>query len=219
MSWWHLWGKRHKAEPNAKEKATDEILSEPEPIELTLYESSSKPTKIKKKGMAVSGRGEGEEVKKHFLEFDGAYDGLFKSVFEEKAIDEIDELNHDDRNGMGAVFAITAGATKINAAYEFFFEDIIAFSIDGKRYEFTRPTYTSGLFPKGYYNFSGEQLDEKDYRELVEPNAHMRKDEPGSSAKKFCFRKDDGSSGGTIKAEVVPELMKRIISYSADGVK
>ncbi len=202
MSWWHLWGKRDKAEP----------------IELALYDSFSKPTKIKKKGTPVSGRGdEGEEVKNHFLEFDGAYDGLFKSVFEEKAIDEIDELNHDDKNGMGTVFAITAGATKINAAYEFFFEDIITFSIGGKRYEFTRPTYTSGLFPKGYYNFFGERLDEKDYLELVEPNAHMREDEPGSGTKKSCFRKDDGRSGGTIKAGAVPTLMKRIISYVGES--
>lgn len=214
MAWLDFLKLRRPAKEKVVSADTPSIM--PADSELSIYEPSSKPTKIKKRGMAVSIREDAEKVKAHFLEFDRSYGQLFKNVFDGK-LDEIDELNHDAKNGMGSVFAIASGATKINAAYGFFFENIVTFSIDGKRYEFTQPTYTSGLFPKGHYNFFGERLDGKDYRELVEPNAHTGKDEfDGNKIKKSCYRHDDdnGSSGGTIKAEVVPALIKRIISYA-----
>lgn len=191
----------------------EENGKEDDAARVQLYESSKRPTTIKRKGRAVCEGKEASAVRGHFLELDSAYEGLLGKVFEATGIGEIDELNYDTKTGTGVGFSITGqGGTRINVAYDLFFRDAIVFSVNGDNYEFSKPTHPID-FPKGYYNFSGK-LSEKDYRELVELNAEMGKDEVSGNPKASCYRHEDGRSGGTIKAEVVPELMKRIISYA-----
>lgn len=191
----------------------EENGKEDDAARVQLYESSKRPTAMKRKGRAVCEGKEASTVKAHFLELDSAYEGLFGKVFEESGIDEIDELNYDNKSGAGMVFSVIGqDGTKINVAHEFSFRDIIVFSVNGDTYEFSKPTYPID-FPKGHYNFLGN-LSETDYRQLVEPNADIGKDEVSGNRKAHCYGHEDGRSGGTIKAEVVPELMKRIISYA-----
>ncbi len=197
--------------PNAAVLLMKRLVSDLVPVaELPLY---GRPTKVRKKGSVGLNVMEAREVRDHFLAVDEAHGGLFGALGDMDEIEEINYGRHDD----AVLFAVTHKGLKINASHDLLFNDMIVLSVNGKIYEFSKPAYPSEVIPQGHYHLYGE-LNEKDYNELMEPNAAFEKDESdGGKAKKSCWRSDDGRCGGTIKAEVVPELMKRIISYSKEG--
>lgn len=198
--------------PDAAASLMKRLVSDLVPVsELSLY---GRPTKIRKKGRAGLNGMEAKEVRDHFFMVDEAHGWAFKAL---EGIEEIEELNYG-KYDEAIVFAVMHNGMKINASREFLFNDTLVFSVNNNTYEFSKPTYPSEVIPQGHYRFNG-RLNEKDYNELIEPDARVGEDElDGNKIKKFCWRREDGYCGGTIKDKVVPELMKRIISYAQEEV-
>lgn len=195
----------------------------PKEVELQLYDSFAKPTKILKQGKPADRR-EADEIKEHFLKVDGAYDGLLKKLFEARGgIDQLDEKAHLRDGGLlqwgeGFAFGVTKGVTEMTVLHNYHVIDSLKFSVNGDTYEFSMddPLISGNDFgspwKKGdYYAFRGK-MNEKDYAGLVVPNSPVGTDTLINEPKKFCWRREDGYCYATVDAKIVPELIKKVLS-------
>lgn len=201
------------------------LKGKPSETELQLYDSFAKPTKILKKGKPADMR-EADEIKEHFLKVDGAYAGLLKKIFEARGgIDQLDEKTHLHDGGLlqwgeGFAFAANEGGIEMTVLQNYHLIDALKFSVNGDSYEFSvDDPQTSGNnfgspWKKGdYYTFRGK-MDEKDYATLVLPNSPVGTDAISKEPKNFCWRGEDGLCRATVDAKIVPELIKKVLSYA-----